>query len=237
MSRTLIMADTSSDSQQASKHLLVLANPSPQSFDHSIASAYTGVVKDNRQQIVIRDLYAIGFDPVLKASERPTGSSWSPAPDIEPELDLLRSADLLVFVYPIWYGLPPAMLKGYVERVLGANYSFKDMQGAVGQPAVQGKPLVSFSTSGAPLPWLEDQEQVRSLKAVFDVYLWRGLVMSRAEHYRIDSVVPDMDAGYAAEQLDRVRRAAQNCCEMLVSGQYRREAEAEAARRARRGQH
>lgn len=62
------MADTSSDLQQASKHLLVLANPSPQSFDHSIASAYAGVVKGNRQQIVIRDLYAIGFDPVLKAS-------------------------------------------------------------------------------------------------------------------------------------------------------------------------
>ncbi|QNG43458.1 NADPH-dependent FMN reductase family protein [Sphingobium yanoikuyae] len=130
-----------------------------------------------------------------------------------------------------------ATLKGYVERVLGANYSFRDLQGAVGQPPVQGKPLVSFSTSGAPLPWLEQQEQVHSLKAIFDVYLWRGLAMSRAEHFRIDAVVPDMDAAYAAEQLDRVRRAAQNCCDMLASGNYRREAEAEAARRARRGQH
>lgn len=231
-----MMADTSRESQAVHKHLLVLANPSPQSFDHSIASTYAGVVKDNHQEIAVRDLYAIGFDPVLKACERPTGTDWSPAPDVEPELELLRSADLLVFVYPIWYGLPPAILKGYVERVVGANYSFRDLQGAVGQPSVQGKPLVSFSTSGAPLPWLQQQDQVQSLKAIFDVYLWRGLAMSRAEHVRIDAVVPNMDAAYAAEQLERVRSAAQNCCDMLASGQYRREAEAETARRARREQ-
>jgi NAD(P)H dehydrogenase (quinone) len=231
------MVDRSATAQMNFRQVLVLANPSPGSFDHSIASTYAGVVKDNSQEIVVRDLYAMGFDPVLKASERPAGADWMPASDVAHEIELLRSADLVVFVYPIWYGLPPAMLKGYVERVVGANYSLQDLQGAVGQPSVQGKPLVSFSTSGAPLPWLEKQDQVLSLKAIFDVYLWRGLAMSRAEHFRLDSVVPEMDAAYAAELLERVRRAAQNCCAMLASGQYRREAEAEAARRARRGQH
>ncbi len=228
------MVDSSSKAQKIFRHLLVLANPSANSFDHSIAAEYAGVVKDNGQHIVIRDLYATGFDPVLKATERPAGAEWTPAPDVVEEIELLRTADLLVFVYPIWFGLPPAMLKGYVERVVGAGYTVNDLQGAVGQPVVQGKPLISFSTSGASYEWLNSQDQVQALKTIFDVYLWRGLAMSRAEHYRIDSVGPAMDPAYAAEQLAHVREAAQNCCARLASGQYRSEAEAEAARRARK---
>lgn len=228
------MSESSSRAPSLFRHLLILANPSPASFDHSIAATYAGVVKDKGQGVDVRDLYAIGFDPLLKTSERPAGIDWTPAPDVAAELAFLREADVLVFVYPIWFGLPPAMLKGYVERVVGAGYTFHDVQGAVGQPTVQGKPLISFSTSGTSLPWLDSQGQVQSLKNIFDVYLWRGLAMSRAEHYRIDSVVPDMSEDYAAEQLGKVRRAAEHACTMLASGQYRREAEAEAARRARK---
>jgi NAD(P)H dehydrogenase (quinone) len=215
-------------------HLLVLANPSSASFDHSVAATYAGIVKDQGQEITVRDLYALGFDPLLKAAERPAGLEWTPSPDVAAELDLVAAADVVVFVYPIWFGLPPAMLKGYVERVIGAGYSVKDVQGSVGQPAVQGKPLITFSTSGASLPWLQSQEQVQSLKAVFDVYLWRGLAMSRVEHYRLDNILPDMSSDYAEEQLQKVRDAAHHVCEMLASGHYRREAEAEAARRARK---
>ncbi len=223
-----------SSTQTSLHHLLVLANPSPASFDHAIAASYADVVKDRGQEIMIRDLYAIGFDPLLKATERPSDANWTPAADVELEMEHLRSADILVFVYPIWFGLPPAILQGYVQRVMGAGYTFQDLQNAIGQPMVQGKPLISFSTSGTSLPWLDTQDQVVSLKALFDVYLWRGLAMSRAEHHRIDSVVRDMSPDYAAEQLDRVRQAAEQACTRLASGQYRREADAEAVRRASR---
>jgi exopolyphosphatase/guanosine-5'-triphosphate,3'-diphosphate pyrophosphatase len=47
-----------------------------------------------------------------------------------------------------------------------------------------------------------------------------GLWMTRAEHIRIDSVVPDMDADYAAEQLERVRSTAERTCAMLLSDRH-----------------
>ncbi len=213
-------------------HLVVLANPSAGGFDHAIAAAYAQEVERLHQSVQVRDLYALGFDPVLRANERPTESDWSPSPDVAAELELIRQCDILVFVYPIWFGLPPAMLKGYVERVLGAGYSFRDLQAAAGQPPVAGKPLLSFSTSGASLPWLDEQGQVLSLKDIFDVYLWRGLGMSQADHVRIDSVVPGMSAAYAAEQLERVRAAAEKACANLASGRYRDQAEAALRRRA-----
>ncbi|MBB4619628.1 NAD(P)H-dependent oxidoreductase [Sphingomonas abaci] len=226
------MNDTATPAAPATfNHLVVLANPAPDGFDHSIVAAYAQEVERHHQAVQVRDLYALGFDPVLRASERPTVPDWSPAPDITAELDYLRHCDILVFVYPIWFGLPPAMLKGYVERVLGAGYSFRDLQASVGQPSVAGKPLLSFSTSGTSLPWLDEQGQVLSLKDIFDVYLWRGLGMSQADHVRIDCVVPDMSSAYAGEQLERVRQAAEKACAQLASGRYHERAEAALQRR------
>lgn len=214
------------------RHLVVLANPTPEGFDHAIVDAYREAVAANHHSVEVRDLYALGFDPVLRTSERPTEPGWSPAADVAAELAHLERCDIVVFVYPIWFGLPPAMLKGYVERVLGAGYTFRDLQAASGQSVVAGKPLLSFSTSGASLPWLNEQGQVLSLKEVFDVYLWRGLGMGQAEHIRIDSVVPDMDASYAGEQLERVRQAADKACAMLADGRYRAQAQAALQRRS-----
>lgn len=226
------MGNTSSTrARGAFNHLLVLANPAADGFDHAIAAAYAQEVERLHQSVQVRDLYALGFDPVLRADERPTEPGWSPSPDVAAELDLVRQCDILVLIYPIWFGLPPAMLKGYVERVLGAGYSFRDLQAATGQPPVAGKPLLSFSTSGASLPWLHEQGQVLSLKDIFDVYLWRGLGMSQADHVRTDSVVPGMNAAYATEQLERVRQAAEKACANLASGRYRAQAEAALRRR------
>lgn len=223
----------SHDAQHAQplRHLVVLANPAPQGFDHAIVDAYREVVESHHQHVLVRDLYAVDFDPVLRAVERPTEPGWLPAPDVAAELDHVRTCDIIVFVYPIWFGLPPAMLKGYVDRVLGAGYSFRDVHDAKGHPLVEGKPLLSFSTSGTSLPWLNEQGQVLSLKEIFDVYLMRGLGLSQAEHVRIDSVVPDMKPAYAAEKLERVRAAAEKTCANLAAGHYREQAQAALRRR------
>ena len=130
--------------------------------------------------VIVRDLYAIDFDPVLKADERPDAPHWSPSGDVAVELEFLRQADILVLVYPIWYGLPPAILKGYVDRVLGANYSFHRFRDQAGQASLVGKPLLSFSTSGTPLAWLHERSQVLALREIFDVYLWRREVATCA---------------------------------------------------------
>lgn len=213
------------------RHLLVYANPSPDSFDHAIKEAYVAAAAAHGQEVIVRDLYAMGFDPVLKAAERPLHGAWTPADDVAAELDLLRQADALVLVYPIWFGLPPAILKGYVDRVLGAGYSFRDFRGQVGQPALRGKPLVSFSTSGTPLAWLTEQGQVMSLREIFDVYLWRGFAMKQSEHVMIDSVVPNMSGAYAAEQLERVRQVADRTCALILADHHAARAAGAVARR------
>ncbi|MFK3888767.1 NAD(P)H-dependent oxidoreductase [Sphingomonas sp. NPDC079357] len=203
------------------RHLLVYANPAADSFDHAIVERYVAETSRRGQETIVRDLYAMAFDPVLKAEERPLhGGGWTPTPEIATELELIASADILVLVYPIWFGLPPAILKGYVDRVLGAGYSFRDMHDQSGQAALEGKPLLSFSTSGTSDAWLSEHGQPMSLRTIFDVYLWRGFCMKQSEHITIDSVVPNISTAYAAEQLERVRSTAERTCSTLASDRH-----------------
>lgn len=202
-------------SEKAHRHLLVLANPVAESFDHALAAAYAEVARSYRQEVVVRDLNALGFDPVLKAAERPGPSSLKLAPDVEAEIAEIAASDAIVLVYPIWFGGPPAILKGYVDRVFGAAYTFRQFRDGVGQPHLKGKLLVSITTSGTSIPWLGERGQVISLRQGFDVYLERGFGMHDSEHISIDNVVPNLSERYAAEQLERVRDVAKQTCAKL----------------------
>src|SRR3546814_15627691 len=64
------------------------------------------------------------FDPVLKANEQPGKEGYAPRPENVAEREHLEKLDVLTFVYPVWFGTPPAMLKGYLERVVGSGIGF-----------------------------------------------------------------------------------------------------------------
>jgi len=199
------------------RHLIILANPAPASFDHALAAAYEETVRAAGQDIAVRDLYAMGFDPLLKASERATAGPVKLAADVETELAALDTADILVLIYPIWFGAAPAILKGYVDRVFGANYSYRDMYDRPGQVHLKGKRMLSITTSGTPLGWLEERGQVKALRTAFDVYLQRGFGLRDLGHVTIDAVIPNMSSNYAKQQIDRVREVARQACQALVS--------------------
>src|SRR3546814_12091313 len=61
--------------------------------------------------------------PVLKANEQPWKEGYAPRPENVAEREHLEKLDVLTFVYPVWFGTPPAMLKGYLERVVGSGRS------------------------------------------------------------------------------------------------------------------
>lgn len=206
--------------QRPPEHLIVCANPSLESFDHAIVKAYAETARARGHHVVERDLYSFRFDPVLKLEERPGHGTFELSRDVEAELAFVRDADVIVLVYPIWYGLPPAIMKGYIDRVLGSGYSYEQFHAQAGQHTLKGKPFVSISTSGLPLAWLKDKGQATALREIVDVYLWRGFGMRQSVHLMIDSVVPNMSAAYAAEQLERVRQTAEQTCALLDAADY-----------------
>lgn len=79
-----------SKTRKALSHLIVLGHPSPKSFNAAIAHRYEETVRANYQDVVLRDLYALGFDPLLMEPERTASETDRIAADVKIELDLIE---------------------------------------------------------------------------------------------------------------------------------------------------
>jgi len=212
------------------RHLVVLGHPSESSFNRAVAETYCAAVREAGQTATLRDLYALGFDPLLKAWENPGAPGVEYAPDVATEVALLRASDAVVLVYPIWFGMPPAIVKGYVDRVFGAGFSAKEIRKGVASPLLGGKRLLSLSTSAATLPWLDARGQWQALRQAFDSYLVEAFGMRSGEHVHFDAIVENLQERYVYENLERVRGAAQTLCATLLDDRHRATAAAALAR-------
>lgn len=195
----------------AASHLVVLGHPSPESFNAALAHAYVETVRSNGQHAELRDLYALGFDPLLKESERTAGDPTMVPEDARHELELATQSDVIVFVYPLWFGAPPAIVKGYLDRVFGAASRFTDFYTPHKSPFA-GKRLAVISTSGASLPWLEGQGIWISLRQSFDQYLKAVAGFSRCDHYHADGIVDGLGPSHAARVIYEVTEFANKIC-------------------------
>ena len=200
------------------KHTVIACHPEPASFTMSVAQAYCEAVRARGQAAILRDLYRMEFDPVLKAAERLPAAPYAPSPDVRAELDLIGGSDAFVLVYPLWFGTPPAMVKGYVERVFGAGFTREMMDGPLQRPRhalLGGKHLLSFSSSGSPKAWLEDQQAWTSLQTIFDGYLARAFWMDTPAHVHFGGVVEGLGEDEVAAHLQAAREQAGAMCDRL----------------------
>ena len=113
------------------KVLVVLAHPDPASFNHAIARKVLDVLLMNDHEVVFHDLYRERFDPFLWAEEIPVGAVLDPV--LERHCTELQEADGIVIVHPNWWGQPPAVLKGWVDRVMRPGVAYRFLEGDSGE--------------------------------------------------------------------------------------------------------
>ncbi|NLW80974.1 MAG: NAD(P)H-dependent oxidoreductase [Desulfovibrionales bacterium] len=130
-------------------HLVIFCHPSPSSFNRAIADTVQAVSHALGHDTLLRDLYKMEFDPILRKEEFETPPGTIPRPDVLQEQDFIDWSDVLTFVYPIWWAGMPAMLKGYIERVFCRNFAFA-VHGDKVEGLLTGKKVLIFNTTGAP---------------------------------------------------------------------------------------
>jgi putative NADPH-quinone reductase len=128
--------------------LVVLAHPKPGSFNHALADAVRRTLDEAGARVIYHDLYAEAFDPVMTADEIEAKVSTDPL--VERHCQELAEADLVAVVHPNWWGQPPAILKGWVDRVVrqGLAYRFT-ANGPEGLLHVRG--ALVLNTANTPL--------------------------------------------------------------------------------------
>ena len=114
----------------------ILGHPRSGSFNHALALAPVAQATENGHEVSFHDLQAEGFDPVLRAGEERGDGPL--APDIERHCREIAEADGIVVVHPNWWGQPPAVLKGWIDRVLRAGVAFRFDDGDAGEGVPRG---------------------------------------------------------------------------------------------------
>ena len=137
--------------------VVVLCHPNPDSFGAACARVAVDALTERGHTVTLLDLYAEGFDPVMSLEElhRYRDRSTVHAGDLVRHVDAVRGADALVFVYPTWWSGLPAVLKGWLERVMlpGVAFSF-DSNNKVRPALTNVRRIVVVSTHGSPFRYV-----------------------------------------------------------------------------------
>ena len=109
------------------KILVVYCHPNPKSYTRAVLDAVLAGLADEPCEVDVVDLHADGFDPVLLVDEQHRRRDLGKVEATARYRAQLAWCDAVVFVYPLWWGGFPAMLKGYLDRtfVSGLTYSFE----------------------------------------------------------------------------------------------------------------
>jgi NAD(P)H dehydrogenase (quinone) len=205
------MPQESTGTKRQTSHLVVLGHPSRSSLNAAIAERYLSTCEANHHGTILRDLYAMDFDPRLKEAERLPSDGKPVSDDVREEIELLRRCDVVTFIYPLWFGMPPAIVKGYIDRVFGAGFRSEAIERSDGG-ILRGKRLAVITTSASTLPWLESQGMWISLRQSFETYLKTIFGFSASDHYHADSIVDNLSAGDAERILYEVEEFTRQVC-------------------------
>ncbi len=132
--------------------LVIHAHPDKKSFCHAITETAVLQIRKNGHRATLHDLYAEGFDPILPGPE--IASDASLPDEIKTHCNDLKRADGIIIVHPNWWGEPPAILKGWIDRVIRAGVAYKFLEGDNGEGVpiglLKAKSVIVFNTANTP---------------------------------------------------------------------------------------
>jgi putative NADPH-quinone reductase len=111
--------------------LVILAHPNPRSFNHAIAQSALQALQQLGHTVVFHELYQEKFDPILTIEEITSD-------EVADKIVLqhcreLAAADGIIIIHPNWWGQPPAILKGWIDRVIRTDIAYRFDEGDNGE--------------------------------------------------------------------------------------------------------
>lgn len=167
------------------KHLIIFAHPNPQSLNGQLKQTLAEHLHNNGHNVEIRDLYQLNFNPVLSADDMAGQRTGQLPDDVRHEQQFITGADVITFIYPIWWTGLPAILKGYIDRVFSYGFAYRYDQG-IQKGLLTGKQAVIINTHGKSKAEYAANGMSKALLLTADkgIYAYCGLEVK--EHFFID---------------------------------------------------
>lgn len=143
--------------------LIVYAHPEPKSFNGALKDLAVSVLTDQGHEVQVSDLYEMGFKAVAdqrdfqelanhgyfnyQAEQAHAQAHGTFSADIRAEQEKIRWADWIIFQFPLWWVSPPAILKGWIDRVLAFGFAYRPESDWYDRGLLKGrKAMLSITT-------------------------------------------------------------------------------------------
>lgn len=107
------------------KILVLFAHPDQHSFNYAIFDQLKTSLSEAGHELVIQNLYELNFSCITTLEDLTVNKGGNINPDVIAQQQLIQDAQGLLFIYPVWWYGPPAILKGWIERTLTLNFAFE----------------------------------------------------------------------------------------------------------------
>lgn len=183
--------------------LIVFTHPNKESLNGAFLKNVVKGCKENGliKDIQLLDLYEENFNPILYFDEKNKRRHMHKNPVFAKYREQLLWADKVVFIYPIWWGRPPAMLLGYFDQVFSAHFAYKNTGKYTAKGLLKGKSVICISTMKGPRMYpfflLHNVHKNLMKKAVFQF-----VGMKKVKFFEFGN----MEASGQAKKLERIYR-------------------------------
>ncbi len=169
--------------------LIVVSHPRTDSLTFQAAHRFAQGLTDAGHMYEMLDLHGIGFDPILQGIDEPAQhtSNQPFSPQVEAEMERLRKNDAVTFVFPIWWWHLPAMLKGYIDRVMNNGFAY-------GANKLHHQQILWLALAGVSQEQMDKRNYGDSIRTLLNVGIadYCGVSNSRVEFlYETDGNVPE----------------------------------------------
>lgn len=136
------------------KVIIIYAHPEVEGFNSEILKKVKAVLDSKNHDYEVWDLYGMNYDPVLKEEELYTAGNRKVSEENLKFQKKIKEASKVVFIYPIWWGGMPAILKGFMDRVFTSGFAFKYSKDKIIKMIpyknLKDKTMVCLVSSGGP---------------------------------------------------------------------------------------
>ena len=181
--------------------LIILGHPDKKSFNHAIAQTCISQIETNGHCTLFHDLYAENFKPLLHIANEKYEMQIDN--QLKAHCDNLINSDGIIIIHPNWWGQPPAIIKGWLDRVLlpGIAYDFVENKKGENIPIglLKAQRAIVFNSSNSPYEKKSDP-----LKSIWKNSVFNFCGVNKIEH-RNFCLVKNSDENQRNQWLNEVK--------------------------------
>ena len=159
--------------------LIILGHPDTKSFNHAVAQTCISQIKTNGHSVFFHDLYVENFNPVLHIDSKKPDTNFDP--QIKLHTNDLMNSDGIIVIHPNWWGQPPAIIKGWLDRVLIPGIAYEFVINEEGRRFPQGllkaQNAIVLNTSNSPY-----DKKYDPLKSIWENSVFNFCGVNKIEH-------------------------------------------------------